>query len=109
MAKLEDKPPRPSRVWNRIPDKVRDEIVQLTLDEPELSPRDFSAHFIDTKRYSVSAASVYRLLKSHDLITSPAFIVVKAADEFKDKTRCRTSSGKPTSLISRSSARAGSI
>ena len=27
-----------------------------------------------------------RLLKSHDLITSPAFIVIKAADEFRDKT-----------------------
>ena len=26
------------------------------------------------------------MLKSHDLITSPAFIVIKAADEFKDNT-----------------------
>ena len=25
-------------------------------------------------------------MKAHDLITSPAFIVIKAADEFKDKT-----------------------
>jgi transposase InsO family protein len=38
------------------------------------------------KGYFVSEASVYRLLKAHDLITSPAFIVMKAADEFKDKT-----------------------
>ena len=83
---LEDKPSRPSRVWNRIPDKVRDEIIQLALDEPELSPRELAARFVDTKRYFVSEASVYRLLKAHDLITSPAFIVVKAADEFKDKT-----------------------
>jgi transposase InsO family protein len=29
---------------------------------------------------------VYRLLKSYDLISSPAFIVMKAANEFKDKT-----------------------
>ena len=42
--------------------------------------------FTDTESYFVSEASVYRLLKAHDLITSPAFIVVKAADEFKDKT-----------------------
>ena len=28
----------------------------------------------------------YRLLKAHDLITSPAFVVIKAADEFRDKT-----------------------
>jgi hypothetical protein len=26
--------------------------------------------------------SVYRLLKAHDLITSPAFILLKAADHF---------------------------
>jgi putative transposase len=29
---------------------------------------------------------VYRLLKAHDLITSPAYIVMKAADQFTDKT-----------------------
>jgi putative transposase len=27
----------------------------------------------------------YRLLKAHDLITSPAFVVIKAANEYKDK------------------------
>jgi putative transposase len=42
--------------------------------------------FTDTEKYFVSEASACRILKSHDLITSPAFIVVKAADEFKDKT-----------------------
>ncbi len=36
--------------------------------------------------YFVSEASVYRLLKAQDLITSPAFVVIKAADEFRDKT-----------------------
>ncbi|SFK87951.1 Integrase core domain-containing protein [Methylocapsa palsarum] len=34
----------------------------------------------------MSEASVYRLLKAHDLITTPAYIVIKAAEEFKDKT-----------------------
>jgi len=42
--------------------------------------------FTDTEGYFVSEASVYRLLKAHDLITSTAFIVMKAADEFKDKS-----------------------
>ena len=83
---LEDKTPRPSRVWNRIPDKVRGELVQLALEEPELSPRELAMRFTDTKSYFVSEASVYRLLKDHDLIASPAYIVIKAADEFKDKT-----------------------
>ena len=83
---LEDKPSRPKRVWNRIPDDVRDQIVGLALDQPDLSPRELAVRFTDTKKYFVSEASVYRLLKSHDLITSPAFIVMKASDEFKDKT-----------------------
>ncbi len=83
---LEDHHSRPCRVWNRIPDEVRDRIVQLALDETDLSPRELAVRFTDTESYFVSEASVYRLLKAHDLITSPAFIVVKAADEFKDKT-----------------------
>jgi transposase InsO family protein len=83
---LEDKPSGPKAVWNRIPDDVRGRIVELALDDPELSPRELAAKFTDTQKYFVSEASVYRLLKAHDLITSPGFIVVKAADEFKDKT-----------------------
>ncbi len=83
---LEDRSPWPSRAWNRIPDDVRERIVRLALDEPELSPRELAVRFTDTERYFVSEASVYRLLKAHDLITSPAFIVVKAADAFHHKT-----------------------
>jgi putative transposase len=83
---LEDKAPMPTRVWNRIPDDIRKEIVDLALDEPELSPRELAVRFTDTKQYFVSEASVYRLLKSHDLIASPVYIVMKAADEFRDKT-----------------------
>ncbi len=40
----------------------------------------------DTESCFVSEASTYRILKAYDLITSPAFIVIKAASEFKDKT-----------------------
>jgi transposase InsO family protein len=83
---LEDRPSSPSRVWNRIPDAVRAQIVTLAMDEPELSPRELAVKFADAEKYFVSEVSVYRLLKSHDLITSPAYIVIKAADEFKDKT-----------------------
>src|SRR5665811_1060965 len=83
---LDDRTSRPSRVWNRIPDDVRARVVDLALDEPELSPRELAVHFTDTQGYFVSESSVYRLLKAHDLITSPAFVVIKAADEFRDKT-----------------------
>ena len=83
---LEDRVSHPSRVWNRIPDEIRDRIVQLALDRPELSPRELAVLFTDTQKYFVSGRSVHRFLKAHDLITSPAFITIKAADSFKDKT-----------------------
>ncbi|MDU0344035.1 IS3 family transposase [Bosea rubneri] len=83
---LADHRSRPDRVWNRIPDPIRAEIVELALRETELSPRELAVRFTDEKSYFVSEASVYRLLKAHDLITSPAYIVIKAASEFKDKT-----------------------
>ena len=83
---LQDKAPQPTRVWNRIPDAVRDRLITLALDRPELSPRELAVTFTDSEGYFVSESSVYRLLKTHDLITSPAFIVMKAASEFKDKT-----------------------
>ncbi|NDR55358.1 IS3 family transposase [Aliiruegeria sabulilitoris] len=85
-AGLKDQSPKPKHVWNRIPDAVRSKLVQLALKETELSPRELAVTFTDRERYFVSEASTYRILKAHDLITSPAFIVIKAASEFKDKT-----------------------
>jgi RNA-directed DNA polymerase len=83
---LADHRSRPDRVWNRIPDEVRGQIIDLALELPELSPRELAVCFTDERKYFVSEASVYRLLKAHDLITSPAYVVIKAANEFKDKT-----------------------
>ena len=66
---------------------MRENVIQLALDEPRLSPRELAIRFTDTRSYFVSEASVYRLLKAHQLIASPAFIVIKAADAFKDQQR----------------------
>jgi hypothetical protein len=57
---LDDRSPRPDRVWNRIPDEVRGRIVTLALDEPEFSPRELAVRFTDTECYFVSEASVSR-------------------------------------------------
>jgi len=83
---LVDRAPMPKIVWNKIPDNIREDLHTMALDEPELSPRELAVKFTDAKGYFVSESSVYRLLKSYDLISSPAFIVMKAASEFKDKT-----------------------
>ena len=83
---LADRSSTPIRVWNRIAPEVQDQIVEMALEQTDLSPRELAVRFTDEKRYFVSEATVYRLLKAHDLITSPAFIVMQAASEFKDKT-----------------------
>ncbi len=83
---LEDRKPRPGRVWNRIRDDVRQTIVTFALDQPELSPREIATAFTERERTYVSEASVYRLLRAEGLITSPALIVMKAADRFANPT-----------------------
>ena len=37
---LEDRSSAPSRVWNRIGDDIRDQIVEMALETTELSPPD---------------------------------------------------------------------
>ena len=83
---LEDRKPRPERVWNRIGDYVRQKVIAFALDQPELSPREIAVGFTDQERTYVSEASVYRLLRAEGLITSPAFIVMKAAERFANPT-----------------------
>jgi transposase-like protein len=51
---LEDRKPRPRRVWNRIPDKIRTRGIERALDEPELSPREVAIAFADTEKTFVS-------------------------------------------------------
>ena len=85
-AALEDGQPRSHRVWNRIPDTVRKSILELALEKPELSARELAVLYTERHGYFVSEASVYRLLKAHDLIASPAFVLMKAADTFKHPT-----------------------
>ena len=60
----------------------------MALEQSELPPRELAVRFIDETHYIVSEASAYRLLKAHDLITSPAFVVIKAAEAFHTKTTC---------------------
>ena len=55
---LDDRHPKPDRVWNRIPDDVRERIFRLALDEPALSPRELALRFTDAEGYFVSEASI---------------------------------------------------
>lgn len=83
---LADRSPKPKSVWNRIPDQVREDVVGFALEHEDLTPRELAVKYTDEKRYFVSESSVYRILSAEDLITAPAHIVIRAADEFRDKT-----------------------
>jgi transposase InsO family protein len=72
--------------WNKIPDSVRDQVVEIALDQTKMTPRELAWHITDTRDYFISESTVYRILKAHDLITSPQFIVMSAADSFQNPT-----------------------
>ena len=71
---LEDRKPRPKRVWNRIPQEVRGKLIERALDGPELSPwgwfylstvlDDFSRYIVAWKLCTtMSAADVTATLE----------------------------------------------
>jgi len=71
-------------IWVEI---VKEQVVCEALKQTELSPRELACRITDTKEYFISESSVYRILKNHDLITSPAYILMQAGDSFKNPTR----------------------
>lgn len=72
--------------WNTINPSDRDKVVEIALEKPELSSRELAWHITDTYRYYISESSVYRILKSNGLITTPSFRIMSASDSFHDKT-----------------------
>jgi len=87
---LADGSPRPGSVWNRIPDARRDDLIEFALEHEALSTRELAVKYTDEKKYFVSESSAYRILKAADLITAPDYVVIKAADEFKDNISARS-------------------
>jgi putative transposase len=80
------KPPQPRRFWNRIPEPEKEQVVAIALEHPEQSPRQLAWFITDTQGYFISESSVYRILKSYDLVPSPQYIVMAAADQFHQPT-----------------------
>lgn len=83
---LADQSPRPKSVWNRTSDARRDDLIEFALEHEALSTRELAVKYTDEKEYFVSESSACRILKAADLITAPDYVVIKTADEFKDKT-----------------------
>jgi putative transposase len=83
---LINQPVSPKQVWNRIPRKEREKVVEIALEKSHYSARELAWHITDQYGYYISESSVYRILREYDLMTAPAHIVLSASDSFKDKT-----------------------
>ena len=83
---LKPKSPNRKSFWNKIPEKEKKKVIEIALEKEDLSPRELACHITDKKGWFISESSVYRILKERGLITSPKWILMAAADEFKDKT-----------------------
>jgi transposase InsO family protein len=84
---LEDRKPGSKQFWNRIPDNERERVRDIALQHLEKTPREIAWYITDEHGYYISESSVYRILKSFDLIASPNYIVLSASDKFKNPTR----------------------
>ena len=77
----------PRRFWNKLPESVKEQCLEIALQYPEKSPRELAWYITDEHAYFISESSVYRILKSYDLITSPAYILLSASDSFHTPTK----------------------
>jgi transposase InsO family protein len=83
---LANKPCVRKQYWNQIPDEEKQGIVELALEYPDRSSREVACLFTDLHKRFVSESSVYRILKEKGLLTTPAFTMLSASDEYKNKT-----------------------
>ena len=61
--------------------------METALEHPEKSPRELAWYITDQRGYYISESTVYRILKAHDLVTSPVYTVVSAHEKFPKPTR----------------------
>ncbi len=83
---LKNRPLQDKRFWNRIPDSVREQVVELALEHPDQSSRQLAWQFTDENGYFISESSVYRILKGYDLLENPAFEIIPVKEKFEKPT-----------------------
>ena len=71
---LEDRKPRPRRVWNRIPDKVREDVVDFALEHEDLTPRELAVRS-DASRRMRHRCDPAGVVKHRTMTTETAIIL----------------------------------
>jgi putative transposase len=79
--------PCPKSVWNRIPEDGSRRCCRVCAGARDLTPGSWRSNTPMRSDILSRNHRLYRILKAaEDLITAPAYVVIRAADEFKDKT-----------------------
>lgn len=71
---------------SRVLEAQKNLLIEIALEYPALSPRELAIKLTDEQKVFISEASMYRILKAKELVTSPAHILLSASNELKDKT-----------------------
>jgi len=74
------------KIWNKLESTETEQVLDIALKNPELSPRLLAVKITDEESFSVSESTVYRLLKQRGLIYSRPLPEMPAAKEWKKKT-----------------------
>ena len=74
------------RIWNKLESTETERVLDIALQNPELSPRLLAVKITDEESFSVSESTVYRMLKRRGLIYSRPLPEMPAAKEWKKKT-----------------------
>jgi putative transposase len=85
LAGLSDKRPVPKNQWNKITPEEEGVILKVAEEKPELSSREVSYSITDSKSFSVSESTVYRVLKRNGLIRESTIESFPAAKEYHSK------------------------
>jgi len=62
-------------------------VIAVALEKPAMTPLELAREITDSHGAFISESSVYRILHDYDLVTSPAYIVLSAADEVRHKSK----------------------
>lgn len=69
-----------------LPEWEKQRVLDVAREFPEKSSRELACHITDKMDYFISESSVYRILKTYDLVTSPVYTVISAKDKFEHPT-----------------------
>jgi putative transposase len=83
---LVDRKPEPGAVWNRLRPAEQTAILETALQQPDLSPRELACQVTEHAGFTVSEATVYRVLRRHGLNRSITLVGFPAGKEFRVKT-----------------------